>query len=122
VLTDEGRLLPNRAIPPLRHPFIILAVVLVVVGLGLLGFGLDLWVSHASVQACLQSYPPSRPSQAMLHYLLARCRSIGAWHNRGIVLTFCGVAAALLGSGTAVAVLMTLVRKRNPAHRAPTQR
>jgi len=76
-----------------------LAVVLIAIGFVLLGFGIDLWATHVSWQACVQSMP-FRISQAMLNYLLAHCRSVGALHNRGIVLTVSGAAAVVVGVGT----------------------
>jgi hypothetical protein len=95
---------------PWRSRLIILAVAFIVIGLVGLGLGVSLWVSHVSFQACMRSYPPSRPSQAMLNLLIARCRSVGAWHNRGIVLTYSGVAAVLVGVGTALATRWSSTR------------
>jgi len=89
---------------PWRNWFIVLAVVLIVLGLVGLGFGIDLWVSHVSYAACVAPAAYARISQAEWNHLVGHCRSVGALHNRGIVLTFSGAAAVVVGFGTGVAV------------------
>jgi hypothetical protein len=98
---------PSRR--PWRNQFIVLAVIITLIGFVLLGFGIDLWVDHVSLATCVQFIPP-RISQAMLNYVMAHCRSVGALHNRGIVLTFSGVSAVLIGFGTAFAARRSSAR------------
>ncbi len=105
MLTQDDRPPPNAATQPSR-PSIIVVVVLAVLGLGLIAFGLSLWAGHVSYAACVRPAAYTRPSQAQMNILIAHCRSVGAWHNRGIGLTFSGLAVVVLGLGAACTAWM----------------
>jgi uncharacterized membrane protein YphA (DoxX/SURF4 family) len=112
VIAETGH--PSAVEPgrrPSRSPLVIVAVALVLAGLVFLGFGIDLWANHVSYAACVGPSLSARISQAQWNYIVAHCRSVGALRNLGIVLTFSGAAAVLLGVGTAFVTRRSSTRR-----------